>query len=82
MDFAIPADHRVRIKESEKIDEYLDLAREMKKLSKMKMTELPIVAGALRSILKNLEKRLRDTGNQRKNQNYPDHSSVKINKNT
>ena len=31
MDFAVPADHRVKLKESEKRDMYLDLARELKK---------------------------------------------------
>ena len=31
MDFAVPDDHRVKFKESEKKDEYLDLAREFKK---------------------------------------------------
>ena len=30
MDFAVPADHRVKIKEGEKRDNYLDLARELK----------------------------------------------------
>ena len=29
VDFAVPADHRVKLKESEK-DKYLDLARELK----------------------------------------------------
>ena len=31
MNFTFPTDHRVEIKESEKIDTYLDLARELKK---------------------------------------------------
>ena len=31
MDFAVPADHRVKLKESEKKNKYLDLARELKK---------------------------------------------------
>ena len=31
VDFAIPADHRINLKESEKKDKYLDLARELKK---------------------------------------------------
>ena len=31
MDFDVPANHRVKIKENEKIDKYLDLARELKK---------------------------------------------------
>ena len=30
-DFAVPADHRVKLKEVEKKDNYLDLARELKK---------------------------------------------------
>ena len=31
MDFAVPADHWVKLKESENRDKYLDLARELKK---------------------------------------------------
>ena len=31
VDFAVPADHRINLKESEKKDKYLDLARESKK---------------------------------------------------
>ena len=30
MDFAVSADHRVKLKESEETDKYLDLARELK----------------------------------------------------
>ena len=30
LDFAFPADHRVKLKESRKIDKYPDLARELK----------------------------------------------------
>ena len=36
VDFAVPADHRINLKESEKKDKYLDLARELKKLWNMK----------------------------------------------
>ena len=31
VDIAVPADHRINLKESEKKDKYLDLAREIKK---------------------------------------------------
>ena len=31
MDFAVPPDHRVKLRESEKKDEYLDLTKELKK---------------------------------------------------
>ena len=32
VDFAVPADHRIKLKECEKKDKYLDFARELKKL--------------------------------------------------
>ena len=38
IDFAVPADHRIKLKESEKKDKYLDLARELKKRWKMQVT--------------------------------------------
>ena len=31
VDFAVPADHRIKLKECKKRDKYLDLARELKK---------------------------------------------------
>ena len=31
VDFSVPADHRIKLKECEKKDKYLDLARELKK---------------------------------------------------
>ena len=31
VEFAVPTDHRINLKESEKKDKYLDLARELKK---------------------------------------------------
>ena len=40
-------DHRVNLKESEKKDNYLDLARELKKLWNMKVMTVPIVIGVL-----------------------------------
>ena len=32
VDFTVPADHRIKLKECEKKDKYLDLTRELKKL--------------------------------------------------
>ena len=46
MDFAVPADHRVKLKESEKKDKYLDLTSELKKKMKYEVTIIPIVIGA------------------------------------
>ena len=52
VDFAVPVDHRMSLKESEKKDKYLDLARELKKLWNMKVTIVPIVIGALGTVTK------------------------------
>ena len=55
MDFAVPADYRVKIKESQKRDKYLDLARELRKQRNVRMTVIPIVVGALGTVPKGLE---------------------------
>ena len=60
VNFAVPADHRMNLKESEKKDKYLDLAREIKKLLNMKVTIVPIVIGALGTVTKRLLKGLGD----------------------
>ena len=60
VDFAVPADHRIKLKEREKRDKYLDLARELKKLWNMKVTIVPIVIGAFGTINKGLFKGLED----------------------
>ena len=60
VDFAVLADHRINLKESEKKDKYLDLARELKKLWNMKVTIVPIVIGALGTVTKGLLKGLED----------------------
>ena len=58
--FAVPADNRINLKESEKKAKYLDLARELKKPWNMKVTIVPIVIGALGTITKGLLKVLED----------------------
>ena len=60
VDFAVPADHRVKLEESEKKDKYLDLARELKKLWYMKVTFIPNVIGDLCKVTKRLLKRQED----------------------
>ena len=58
MDFAVPGDHRVKLKENEKKDKYLDLARELKKLWNKKVTIIPIIISALGTVIKGLVKGL------------------------
>ena len=60
VDFALPADHRIKLKECEKKDKYIDLARELKKLWNMQVTIIPIVIGAFGTVTKGLLKGLED----------------------
>ena len=52
IDFAVPADHRIKLKECAKRDKYLDLARELKKLWNMKVTIISIVICAFSTVTK------------------------------
>ena len=60
VDFVILADHRAKLKESEKKDKYQDLARELKKLWNMKLAVILIVIGALGTATKRLVQELED----------------------
>ena len=60
VDFAVSADHRIKLKECEKKDKYLDPARELKKLWNMLVTIIPIVIGAFGTVTKGLLKGLED----------------------
>ena len=60
MDFSVQVDHRVKIKESKKIDKYLDLVRELRKLKNIKVTVILIIVGAPGMVSKGLEKALEE----------------------
>ena len=60
VDFTIPADHRIKLKECEKKYKYLDLARELKKLWNKKVSVVPIVFGAFGTVTEGLLKGLED----------------------
>ena len=60
MDFSVRADHRIKLKECEKKDKYLDLAKELKKLWNMKVTIITIVIGAFGTVSKGLLNGLED----------------------
>ena len=60
VDFAVPADHRIKLKQCEKKDKYLDLARELKKLWNIHVTIISIVIGAFGTVTKGLLKGLED----------------------
>ena len=62
------------MKECTKKDEYLDLARELKKLWNMKVTIVPIVSGAFCTITKRIIKRPGRFGSWRTVRDYPNDS--------
>ena len=61
-EFSVPAEHRVKLKESEKRDEHLDLPREWKKtkLGNMKVTVILIAICALGTVTEGLVQGLED----------------------
>ena len=67
------------MRENKKINKYLNFARVLKKLWNMNMIMIPIVIGALRTIIKRLKQKQQKKGDQRMNQ---DHSTIKIRENT
>ena len=75
-------DHRVKLKENEKRDKYQDLAREFKKLWKMKVTVIPIVPDALGTISKWLVKGTGRLRNKRTSGNHSNYCIIKISQNT
>ena len=60
VDFALPADHRIKLKGWEKKDKYLDIGWELKKVWNMQVAIKPIVIGAFGTVTKGLLKRLVD----------------------
>ena len=62
LDFTVLADHRAKLNESEKKDNYLDLAWGLKKLWNLKVMFIPIVIGALGTITNELLKGVEDLG--------------------
>ena len=56
MDFAVPVEHRIKLKEYEKKDKHFDLARGLKKLWNTQVIIIPIVIGAFGTVTKGLLK--------------------------
>ena len=81
VDFSVLSDHRIKLKESEKKDKYLDLARELKKLWNMKVTVIPIVIAALGTVTKETGTITGGLGNKSMNGDHPNYSIAEIGQN-
>ena len=53
-------DHRIKLKEIENKDKYLDLAKQLKEIWSMKVTIIPIVNGEFGTVTKEILKGLED----------------------
>ena len=60
VNFVVLADNSVNLKESEKRDKYLDLARKLKKRWNIEVTVIPTVIDALGAVIKGLIQGLED----------------------
>ena len=78
MDFVVPANHKVKIKESEKIDKYLDLAWEHKKSVEHTSDDDTNSSWCPKNSPKGHGKEIAKIRNLWKNRYYPDHSFVNI----
>ena len=80
MDFAVSAEHKVKLKENEKRDKYPDFAIELKKIQSMKVTVMPI--GVLSTVTRGLEQETGGLGNKRMSGDHPNYSIINISQNT
>ena len=62
MNFAVPADHKMKLKECEKRNNDPDLARELKNLWNIEVTIILLIIGALGTVLLQELKDLEITG--------------------
>ena len=83
MDFAVPGDHRLKLKESEKRDRYQDLARELRKKTMEHESDgdTNYNWGALYSYQK-IDKGTGGLGNKKSNGDHLNYSIIKIGQNT
>ena len=79
MCLAVPADHKIKLKESEKKDKHLDLARELKKLWNMKVTIITIIIDAFCTVTKVLLKGLEDL---EVGEDHPNYNIIENDQNT
>ena len=82
MDFDLTADQRVKSKEREKKDKYLDLAREQQKILNIRVTVILIVIGELGTTRKRIGKEIGRFGNKRTSGDHPDSNIFQIGHNT
>ena len=82
VDFTVPADCRVKLKESEKIDTYLNIASELKKTMEHENDNDTNCNWCVRYNHQRIDKGYEEFGNKWMSGYYPNYSSIKISHNT
>ena len=82
MDFAVPADHRVKLKESEKKDKYLDLDWELKKTVENESDVYTNCNWCSLYRQRRINKESVGFGNKRTRGDHPNYCNIEIGQNT
>ena len=82
VNFTVLADHKVKLKESEKRNKYLDLAWQMKNLWSMKVKFIPIIIGTLGTVTKEVKQGLEDVEIREHVEIHPNCCIIEIGQNT
>ena len=77
-DISLSSNHRVKLKEEEKLEKSINLAREQKKLWNVRVTVIPIVNRGRGAVLKQFKRDFKKTRDWRKNRNRAKHKIIKI----
>ena len=78
MDFAVPADHKMKLKESEKRDKYLDLVRQLKETTEHESDRDTRCKRRCRYSHQSIGTETGGLGNKRTSGDHPNYSIVKI----
>ena len=81
VNFAVPADHRVKLKENEKKDQYLDLARELKKIVEHESDGDTNCNWCSWDNHEKIDTETWGLGNKRTSRDHPNHGIVEIGQN-
>ena len=82
VDIAVLADYRVKLKECEKRDKYLDLARELKKTLEYESDDYPICNWCYKYSHQRISTRTGGLGNNRLRGDHPNYCIIVISQNT
>ena len=82
MDFAVTANHRLRLKESEKKDKYLDIARKFLKTVGYKSDDYTDCNWCSWYSYQRIDTKTGGPGNNRTSRDYPSQRIIKIGQNT